>query len=64
MYSEGICRMEGIDLSWEIPFLRLDSKNPFCKESLPGNLPDQAYLIRISGNNDYLHESLLLNQDN
>lgn len=63
MCSEGMYRIEVINLSGEIVCLSLGSRNQFCEESLPGNLPDEAYMVRISGNNDYLYEKLLLNQD-
>ena len=54
-------RIEVINLSGEIVYLSLDSKNQFCKESLAGKLPDEAYIVRISGDNDYLYEKLFLN---
>ena len=61
--SERMYRIEVISLSGEIVYLSLDSKNQFCEESLIGKLPDEAYMVRISGDNDYLYEKLLLNQD-
>ncbi|MUP38471.1 hypothetical protein [Labilibaculum euxinus] len=63
MYSEGMYRIELINLSGEIVYLNLDSKNQFCEKKLPDNLPDEAYMVRISGNDDYLYERLLLTQD-
>ena len=61
--SERMYRIEVINLSGEIVYLSLDTKNQINEELLKGKLPDEAYLLRISGDNHYWFEKLLLNQD-
>lgn len=56
MCREGIYPIEGGSLSGESVCLSVGSHKQFCEELLLGSLPDGAYLIRMSGNNDYLHD--------
>ncbi|WP_321307094.1 hypothetical protein [Marinifilum fragile] len=62
-YKEGMYRIEVINLEGDVVYLSLDSLNRFCEESLPGNLPKDAYTVRITGNDDYLYEKLLLTEE-
>jgi len=64
MYHEEVYRIEVINLSGEIVCLSVGSLHQFSEEALPDNLPDEIYFIRISGEDGYLHERLLLNKDN
>ncbi|WP_143470448.1 T9SS type A sorting domain-containing protein [Labilibaculum filiforme] len=56
-------RIEVINLAGEIVYLNLDSKNQFCIDALPANLPDDVYLVRISGEDEYFYEKLILHQE-
>ncbi len=61
--KEGMYRIEVINLEGDVVYLSLDSLNQFCEESLPKNLPADAYTIRISGNDDYMYEKLLVEHE-
>ncbi|RKE04321.1 hypothetical protein [Marinifilum flexuosum] len=62
-YKEGMYRIEVINLEGDVVYLSLDSQNRYCEESLPGNLPEDAYTVRITGNDDYLFDKLLLAEE-
>ncbi|WP_421918801.1 hypothetical protein [Marinifilum sp.] len=61
--KEGMYRIEVINLAGDIVYLSIDSLNRFNEEALPGNLPQDAYTVRISGNDDYLYEKLLVAEE-
>lgn len=63
IYKEGMYRIEVINLAGDVVYLSLDSLNRFCEESLPENLPEDAYTVRITGNDDYLYEKLLVAEE-
>ena len=61
--KEGMYRIEVINLEGDVVYLSLDSLNRFYEEALPGSLPSNAYTVRISGNDDYLFDKLLIAED-
>ena len=61
--KEGMYRIEVINLEGDVVYLSLDSLNRYCEEALLGSLPCNAYTVRISGNDVYLFEKLLVAED-
>ncbi|MCT4603971.1 MAG: hypothetical protein N4A59_13865 [Marinifilum sp.] len=59
--KEGMYRIELINLEGDVVYLNIDSLNQFCQDTLPENLPDEAYTVKISGNDEEdLFEKLLV----
>jgi hypothetical protein len=54
-------RLEIINLNGDLVYLNFQTT--IKPDSLPGNLPDDAYLVRISGKDDYFFEKLLVEHD-
>jgi hypothetical protein len=58
MTQEKTYRIEVINLSGELVYLYLASRNQFYRELLPECLSDEAYLLRILGKDECWEEKL------
>lgn len=58
--TDDVYRIEVFNLEGELVYLSEDSSNQFCRNTLLGNLPVDAYTLKISSQYNCVFEKLII----